>query len=85
MAFVAYTGAWKVSRELGLATWWLGPISEPQRDILERMRSVTQHLTAMIEDVLAYSGLELGHEVIRPTDFLVVDLINAWLNPRVRA
>ena len=30
MAFVAYTGAWKVSRELGLATWWLGPISEPQ-------------------------------------------------------
>ena len=30
MVFVAYTGAWKVSRELGLATWWLGPISEPQ-------------------------------------------------------
>ena len=55
----------------------LGPIAEPQRDILERMRSVTQHLTAMIEDVLAYSSLELGHEVIRPTDFLLVDLINA--------
>jgi hypothetical protein len=30
MAFVAYTAAWKVSRELGLATWWLGPISQPQ-------------------------------------------------------
>ena len=55
----------------------LGPISEPQRDILERMRSVTQHLTAMIEDVLAYSSLEMGHEVIRPTDFLLVDLVRA--------
>jgi signal transduction histidine kinase len=55
----------------------LGPISDPQRDILERMRSVTQHLTAMIEDVLAYSSLEMGHEVIRPTEFLLVDLVNA--------
>jgi signal transduction histidine kinase len=55
----------------------LGPISDPQRDILERMRSVTQHLTAMIEDVLAYSSLEMGHEVIRPTEFLLVDLVRA--------
>ena len=55
----------------------LGPISEPQRDVLERMRSVTHHLTAMIEDVLAYSSLEMGHEVIRPTEFLLVDLIHA--------
>jgi hypothetical protein len=30
MAFVAFTGVWKASRELGLATWWLGPVSEPQ-------------------------------------------------------
>src|SRR4051812_44038086 len=55
----------------------LGPLSDPQRDILERMRSVTHHLTAMIEDVLAYSSLEMGHEVIRPTDFLLGDLIRA--------
>jgi signal transduction histidine kinase len=55
----------------------LGEISDAQRDILERMRSVTQHLTAMIEDVLAYSSLEMGHEVIRPTEFLLVDLVNA--------
>jgi signal transduction histidine kinase len=55
----------------------LGQISDAQRDILERMRSVTQHLTAMIEDVLAYSSLEMGHEVIRPTEFLLVDLVNA--------
>lgn len=55
----------------------LGPLSDSQRDILERMRSVTHHLTAMIEDVLAYSSLEMGHEVIRPTEFLLVDLIRA--------
>lgn len=55
----------------------LGPISEPQRDVLDRMRSVTHHLTAMIEDVLAYSSLEMGHEVVRPTEFLLVDLIRA--------
>jgi signal transduction histidine kinase len=55
----------------------LGPISEPQRDVLERMRSVTQHLTALIEDVLVYSNLEMGHEVIRPTEFLLADLIRA--------
>jgi signal transduction histidine kinase len=55
----------------------LGPISDPQRDILERMRSVTHHLTAMIEDVLVYSSLEMGHELIRPTEFLLVDLVRA--------
>src|SRR4051812_18210885 len=55
----------------------LGPISEPQRDVLERMRSVTHHLMAMIEDVLGYSSLEMGHEVIRPTEFLLGDLIAA--------
>jgi signal transduction histidine kinase len=55
----------------------LGPISDPQRDVLERMRSVTHHLTAMIEDVLAYSSLEMGHEVVRPTEFLLADLVRA--------
>ena len=30
MVFVAFTGVWKASRELGLATWWLGPIGEPR-------------------------------------------------------
>ena len=28
--FVAYSGVWKASRELGLATWWLGPVSAPK-------------------------------------------------------
>jgi hypothetical protein len=29
-AFVAYLAVWKASEELGLATWWLGPRSDPQ-------------------------------------------------------
>lgn len=28
--FVAYMGVWKASEEIGIATWWLGPRSEPQ-------------------------------------------------------
>ena len=27
--FVGYVAVWKTSRELGLNTWWLGPIGEP--------------------------------------------------------
>ncbi len=30
LVFVAFAAVWKVSRELGLSTWWLGPIGEPQ-------------------------------------------------------
>jgi hypothetical protein len=30
LVFVAFTAVWKSSRELGLSTWWLGPVSEPQ-------------------------------------------------------
>jgi hypothetical protein len=30
LVFVGFTAVWKVSRELGLSTWWLGPVGEPQ-------------------------------------------------------
>jgi len=30
LVFVAFTGVWKASRELGLATWWLGPFGAPR-------------------------------------------------------
>ena len=30
LVFLAYTAVWKASRELGLATWWLGPTAEPR-------------------------------------------------------
>jgi signal transduction histidine kinase len=60
-----------------LADEVIGPLSEPQTDVLERMRSVTHHLTVMIEEVLAFSSIEAGHEVVRPTDFLAADLVRA--------
>jgi signal transduction histidine kinase len=55
----------------------LGPLSDPQREVLERMHYVTQHLAAVIEEVLAYSNIEAGAEIVRPTDFLAADLVTA--------
>jgi signal transduction histidine kinase len=55
----------------------LGPLSDAQREILERMRYVTQHLAALIEEVLAYTNLESGGETVRATDFLAADLVAA--------
>lgn len=55
----------------------IGPLSESQLDVLERMRSVTNHLASVIEEVLAFSSLDEGRERVRPTDFLAADLIHA--------
>ena len=55
----------------------LGPISDAQREVLERMHYVTEHLAAVIEEVLAYTNIESGGEVVRPTDFLAADLLSA--------
>ena len=62
-----------------LADQVIGPLSEPQLDILDRMRSVTMHLSAMIEEILAFTSLEEGREIVRPTDFLAEDLVRAAL------
>ena len=55
----------------------IGPMSDPQLDILDRMRAVTTHLSAMIEEILAFTSLEEGREVVRPTEFLAADLVRA--------
>lgn len=55
----------------------LGPLSDAQREVLDRMHLVTQHLSALIEDVLSFTTLETGSDVIRPTDFLAADLLAA--------
>jgi len=55
----------------------IGPLSESQLDVLERMRSVTNHLASVIEEVLAFSSLDEGRERIRPTEFLAADLIHS--------
>ena len=60
-----------------LADQVIGPLSETQLDVLERMRSVTTHLSAMIEEILAFTSLEEGRETVRPSDFLAEDLVRA--------
>ena len=60
-----------------LADQVIGPLSEQQLDIIERMCSVTQHLSMMIEEVLAYTSLEAGHETVRASEFLAADLVRA--------
>lgn len=55
----------------------IGPLSDAQLDVLARMRAVTEHLASMIEEVLAYTSLEQGREVARPTEFLADDLVVA--------
>jgi signal transduction histidine kinase len=60
-----------------LADQVIGPLSEAQLDVLERMRSVTAHLAAVIEEVLAFSSLDEGREIVRLTDFLAADLVRA--------
>ena len=60
-----------------LADQVVGPLSEQQLDIVERMCSVTQHLAMMIEEVLAYTNLEAGHGTVRASEFLAADLVRA--------
>jgi signal transduction histidine kinase len=60
-----------------LADQVIGPLSDSQLDVLERMRSVTQHLASVIEELLAFSSLDEGREVVRPTDFLAADLVQS--------
>jgi signal transduction histidine kinase len=62
-----------------LADQVIGPMTEPQLDIVERMRSVTSHLSAMIEEILAFTSLEEGRETVRPSEFLAEDLVRAAL------
>jgi signal transduction histidine kinase len=60
-----------------LADQVMGPMTESQLDVVERMRSVTTHLSAMIEEILAFTSLEEGREMVRPSEFLAEDLVRA--------
>ncbi|MGH7667972.1 MAG: sensor histidine kinase, partial [Gemmatimonadaceae bacterium] len=55
----------------------IGPLSEAQLDVVARMRVVTKQLASMIEEVLAYTSVEAGRAIVRPTDFLAGDLVVA--------
>ncbi|MDF1504486.1 ATP-binding protein [Roseisolibacter sp. H3M3-2] len=58
-----------------LADEILGPLSVDQHDVVERMRGVTHQLTAMIEEILTFSSLEAGKELVRPVAVDVADVV----------
>lgn len=50
--FVAYLAVWKTSEELGIATWWLGPRSNPQPIVI---RLVPFIVTAVFGILASYN------------------------------
>jgi signal transduction histidine kinase len=54
-----------------------GELNSAQRDLVERMRSVTDHLSAIIDQLLSFSSIEGGREVVRPSTVAVGDLLAA--------
>jgi signal transduction histidine kinase len=58
-----------------LADEILGPMPPQQREVIERMRAVTHHLTVMIDDILTFSGIEAGRERVRLEDVSTADLL----------
>ena len=50
--FVAYLAVWKASEELGIATWWIGPRSNPQPIII---RLVPFIVTALFGILASYN------------------------------
>ena len=60
-----------------LAEQILGPLNDTQCDMVDRMCSVTHHLSMMIEEILTYSSLEAGQEVVRPTSTTPAEIVHA--------
>ena len=71
-----------------LADEIVGPLSKSQHEVVERMRSVTHHLTAMIDELLAYTRLEGGREQVHAMQVSGDDLLrttHAVVAPLARA
>ena len=60
-----------------LADEILGPLTGEQQDVVERMRGVTHQLTAMIEEILTFSSLEAGRELVRRSEIDVAEVMHA--------
>jgi signal transduction histidine kinase len=54
-----------------------GALNPAQRDLVDRMRSVTDHLSAIIDQLLSFSSIEGGREIVRPSTIGVGDLLAA--------
>jgi signal transduction histidine kinase len=55
----------------------VGPLSADQSEVVERMCSVTHHLSMVIEELLTYSSLEAGREKVRLAEFDVAEVLLA--------
>ena len=65
-----------------------GPLTDQQEAAVERMRTSTQHLQAIIDEVLTFSRLEAGEERVRLRDVPIQDILNgvrAVLDPLAHA
>jgi signal transduction histidine kinase len=65
-----------------------GPLTEQQETAVDRMRVSTQHLQAIIDEVLTFSRLEAGEERVHLRDVPVRDILNgvvAVLDPLAHA
>jgi len=51
-----------------LADEVLGTLSTHQLDMVDRMRSVTQQLAVMVDELLTFSALEAGRETVSPSE-----------------
>jgi signal transduction histidine kinase len=54
----------------------LGPLSDEQRQALERMRWSTQLLTTIVEEILTYSRLEAGEVTAHPQPMRAAEVVN---------
>ncbi|HJU74059.1 MAG TPA: HAMP domain-containing sensor histidine kinase [Gemmatimonadaceae bacterium] len=54
-----------------------GSLNPSQRDLVERMRSVTDQLSAIIDQLLSFSAIEGGREIVRPSTIAVGELLAA--------
>lgn len=56
-----------------------GPLTDQQEAAVERMRTSTQHLQAIIDEVLTFSRLEAGEERVRLREVPMRDILNGVL------
>ena len=57
----------------------LGPLSVPQRDVVVRLRAVSRHLGALIEDILTYASLEADRLTSRVETMRLAELLDSLL------
>ena len=70
--------------EMGVA----GPVTQQQREYLERIRTSKQHLLGLINDVLNYSRIEAGHTHYQLTDVSLKEVVQStvlMVTPQAKA